>query len=137
MRRQAASKNLRAIMGVCVFAGCYTHNRMEATMGYLLLAGAIVCEVFATTMMRFSEGFSKMPPTVACVIGYVVCFTLFGRALLSIPLNIGYAVWCGVGIVATSVIAVVFFGEHLTAPIVIGTAFILVGTIIVNMAGAH
>lgn len=71
-------------------------------MGIALLAGAIACEVFATTMMKLSMGFTVLPASIACVVGYIACFGLLGRALLHIDLGVSYAVWAGLGIVATT-----------------------------------
>ena len=105
-------------------------------MGYLLLAGAIACEVFATTMMKMSSGFTVLAPSAACVGGYIACYIFLSRALLHIDLSIAYAVWCGVGIIATSVIALLLFGEQLSAPTVLGIALILVGTVLVNLCGS-
>lgn len=106
--------------------------------GYLLLGGAIICEVFATTMMKLSNGFSVLPPSAACVVGYLLCFFLLGKALVTVNLSIGYAVWAAVGIILTSIIAVVAFGDQLTAPAIFGMVLIIVGVVLVNMFGpAH
>lgn len=103
--------------------------------GYLLLGGAILCEVFATTMMKMSNGFSVLIPSVACIGGYCLCFFLLGKALVTVNLSIGYAIWAAVGIILTSIIAVVFFGDHLTVPAIIGMALIIVGVVMVNIFG--
>ena len=107
-------------------------------IGYLLLGGAIVCEVFATTMMKLSNGFTVLPPSAACVLGYCLCFFLFSKSLLTIDLSIGYAVWAAVGIILTSIVAVMLFGEQLTPPVLFGMALIIVGVVVVNMfSSAH
>lgn len=105
-------------------------------IGYLLLAGAVGCEVFGTTMMKVSNGFSQVLPTVACVAGYVACFWLLGKALTSIDLSIAYAMWAALGIVLTTVISVAAFGESLNVPMVLGMALIVVGVVVVNVFGA-
>ena len=102
-------------------------------MGYLLLAGAIGFEVFATTMLKLSNGFSALAPSIACGVGYVLCFFLLGKALEHINLNLAYALWAGIGIILTTVVALIFFGEHLTVPVVIGIALIVIGVVVVNM----
>lgn len=50
-------------------------------IAYVLLIGAIVCEIVATLSLKMSEGFSKLPPSILVVIGYVCSFTLLGLAL--------------------------------------------------------
>ena len=46
-------------------------------MHYLLLGGAIALEIFATTQLKLSEGFTKLGPSVLSLLGYGVCFFLF------------------------------------------------------------
>ena len=70
-----------------------------------LLGGAIALEIFATTQLKLSEGFTKLGPSVLSLLGYGVCFFLFSKALNRLDLGIAYATWSAVGIVATSVIA--------------------------------
>lgn len=104
--------------------------------GYLFLGGAILFEVFATTMMKISNGFTQLWPTIACGAGYVACFYLLSKALVTVDLSVGYAVWAAVGIVLTSIIAVIAFGEQLTWPAVLGMVLIIVGVVLVNLYGA-
>lgn len=107
-------------------------------MGYLLLAGAIVFEVFGTTMMKMSNGFSVILPTIACVIGYILCFFFLGKALEHIELGIAYAVWAGLGIVLTVIVALLLFGDTITLPVIIGIVLILAGVVAVNLfSSAH
>lgn len=105
-------------------------------MGYLLLAGAVVFEVFATTMMKMSNGFSVIIPTIACVLGYILCFFFLGKALEHIELSIVYAVWAGLGIVLTVIVALVIFGDAITLPVIIGIVLILAGVVTVNLFGS-
>lgn len=103
--------------------------------GYLLLGGAIICEVFATTMMKLSNGFTVLWPSIGMIVGYLLCFYCLGKALVTIPLSVGYAIWCAVGIVLTSIIAVAFFGDKLSLQAIAGIALIIVGVIMVNVFG--
>ncbi len=108
-------------------------------MGYVLLVGAICCEVFATSMMKAAGGgFTVLLPSVGCVVGYLLCFWLLGKALVTVNLSVGYAIWAALGIVLTSIIAVVMFSEQLNAPSIVGIALIVAGVVLVNMFGpAH
>ena len=103
--------------------------------GYLLLGGAILCEVFGTAMMKLANGFTALWPTIGCIAGYVLCFFLLGKALLSVNLSIAYAIWAALGIVLTTIVAVIAFGEHLTWPVIVGIALIVVGVVMVNIFG--
>lgn len=70
--------------------------------------------------------------------GYLLCFWLLGKALVTVNLSVGYAIWAALGIVLTSIIAVVMFGEQLNAPSIVDIALIVAGVVLVNMFGpAH
>ncbi len=63
---------------------------------------AIVAEVFASSMLKVSEGFSRLYPSIGVVIGYVfLSLYLLGLALKGIPLSAAYVIWSGIGIVLT------------------------------------
>ncbi|GAA2276467.1 QacE family quaternary ammonium compound efflux SMR transporter [Streptomyces ruber] len=106
-------------------------------MTYLLLFGAIAAEVIATTSMKFSEGFSKLWPSVLTAVGYVVSFYLLAQALKSMSIGTAYAIWSGVGTATVAVIGLLAFGEALTAAKVAGIALIIIGVVVLNLGGAH
>lgn len=105
-------------------------------MHYLLLGGTIALEIFATTQLKLSEGFTKLGPSVLSLLGYGVCFFLFSKALNRLDLGIAYATWSAVGIVATSVIAALAFGQKLTTAGMVGMALIVAGVLVVNLFGS-
>ena len=104
-------------------------------MQYVLLGMAIVFEIIATTLLKASEGFSKLIPAAGCVVFYILCFYSFSKALLKIDLWVAYATWCAGGIVATTVIAAVVFGQKLNTVGVIAVVMIVVGCVILNLYG--
>ena len=104
-------------------------------MQYVLLGMAIVFEIIATTLLKASERFSKLIPAAGCVVFYILCFYSFSKALLKIDLGVAYATWCAGGIVATTVIAAVVFGQKLNTVGVIAVVMIVVGCVILNLYG--
>jgi small multidrug resistance pump len=102
-------------------------------MKYVMLAVAIVAEVVATTAMKQSEGFSRLPWTVVSVVGYAVAFYFLSQTLKSIPTGIAYAIWSGVGIVLISAAAWAFQGQKLDTPAVIGMGLIISGVVVMNV----
>ncbi|HPE08065.1 MAG TPA: SMR family transporter [Smithellaceae bacterium] len=100
---------------------------------YILLTGAILLEVAATTAMKSSEGFSKLVPSIICGIGYVLSFCLLAQTLKSIPTGIAYAIWSGVGIVLISVIAWIFHGQRLDWGAISGMFLIVCGVVVINI----
>lgn len=102
-------------------------------MYWLFLGVAIVAEVFASSMLKVSEGFSRLYPSIGVVIGYVLSFYLLGLALKGIPLSAAYAIWSGIGIILTAAISVFFFGQKVDVGGLIGISFILIGVIVLSL----
>ncbi|GHA17747.1 QacE family quaternary ammonium compound efflux SMR transporter [Streptomyces tauricus] len=106
-------------------------------MGYVLLAGAIAAEVAATTAMKYSDGFSRLWPSVLTALGYVVAFLLLAQTLKTVSVGTAYAIWAGLGTAAIVVIGVVFLGEGLSFTKFAGVALIIGGVVVLNLSGAH
>jgi small multidrug resistance pump len=100
---------------------------------YALLAIAIVAEVIATSAMRASEGFSRLLPATAVVIGYGIAFYCLSLTLKTIPVGIVYAVWSGAGIVLITLVAVVLYRQVPDVPAIIGLGLIIAGVAVLNM----
>lgn len=105
-------------------------------MQYILLGAAIMLEIFATTLLKYSEGFTKIFPTAVSIMLYVLCYYFFSKALEKINLGIAYATWCGIGIVATAITSAVLFKQNLTLSGGIGIILIISGCVILNLFGA-
>ncbi|MDN3248688.1 multidrug efflux SMR transporter [Streptomyces sp. ZSW22] len=106
-------------------------------MGYLLLAGAIAAEVAGTTAMKYSEGFSKLGPSLLTALAYVLSFALLAQTLKVLAVGTAYAIWAGVGTAAIAAIGVLFMGEGMTVTKAAGIALIIVGVVVLNLGGAH
>ncbi|SFE44920.1 small multidrug resistance pump [Actinacidiphila alni] len=106
-------------------------------MPYLLLALAIVSEVGATSCLKLTDGYTRLLPTIAVAVGYVVSFVLLGRALKDIPVSVAYAVWSGAGTAAVAAIGAVAFGEALGPLQWLGIALVIVGVVVLNVHGSH
>ncbi|WP_304133810.1 multidrug efflux SMR transporter [Limosilactobacillus coleohominis] len=104
-------------------------------MGYFQLAIALVMEVIGTNFMKASVGFSKPIPTLLTIIAYVTCFYSFAQCLKEINLSIAYATWGGLGIILTTVVAVVVWHNRVTIPELIGIGLIVIGVVICNVSG--
>ncbi|MCD9031406.1 QacE family quaternary ammonium compound efflux SMR transporter [Luteimonas sp. Y-2-2-4F] len=102
-------------------------------MSWLHLAVAIVAEVVATSMLKASDGFSRLWPSLVVVVGYGVAFYFLSLTLRTIPVGIAYAVWSGAGIVLVSLIAWLGFGQKLDAPALLGIALIVAGVLVLNL----
>ncbi|MDO0932155.1 multidrug efflux SMR transporter [Streptomyces sp. NBC_00457] len=106
-------------------------------MGYLTLIGAIAAEVAATTAMKYSDGFSKLWPSLLTFLGYVVSFTLLAQTLKTVGIGTAYAIWAGVGTATIAVLGLWLFDEALTFTKVAGILLIVGGVVVLNLGGAH
>ncbi|HHU0708067.1 TPA: multidrug efflux SMR transporter SsmE, partial [Serratia marcescens] len=87
---------------------------------FMYLTMAIVAEVIATTMLKASEGFTRLWPSLLVVLGYGVAFWGLSMVVKSMPLGIVYAIWSGMGIVLVSVAAVFVYQQKLDWPAIVG-----------------
>ncbi|MFF2127723.1 DMT family transporter [Streptomyces olivochromogenes] len=106
-------------------------------MGYALLAGAIASEVAATTAMKYSEGFSRLWPSLVTVLGYLIAFVLLAQCLKTVQVGTAYAIWAGAGTAVIAAIGMVFLGEALSFTKVAGILLIIGGVVVLNLGGAH
>ncbi|GEO69312.1 DMT family transporter [Levilactobacillus acidifarinae] len=102
-------------------------------MGYLYLGIAITGELVGTNLLKASAGFTRLFFTMGSLAAYVLCFYFLSLAIKTINLNIAYALWAGVGIVATTALSVLVWHEQLNPVIIFGIGFIVVGTILLNI----
>ncbi|MFJ4680049.1 MULTISPECIES: DMT family transporter [unclassified Kitasatospora] len=106
-------------------------------MPYLLLALAITSEVCATSLLKLTDGFSRLWPSLAVAVGYALSFALLGRALKHIPVSVAYAVWSGAGTAAVAAIGACFFDEALGRLQWCGLALVIAGVVLLNLRSTH
>lgn len=99
---------------------------------WLFLALAIISEVFASSMLKLSDGFSKIFPTIGVAVGFIVSFYFLSLALKTLPLGTAYAIWAGLGLVLTSVVSILFFGQKPDLMGIISIGLILLGVVLLN-----
>ena len=75
----------------------------------LLLAGLF--EVCWAVGLKFTEGFTRLWPTVGTVLAMAVSFGLLSQAMKTLPLGTAYAIWTGIGAVGTALVGIALFGE--------------------------
>ncbi|MFG3408616.1 DMT family transporter [Streptomyces sp. NPDC048142] len=108
-------------------------------MGYAygLLAAAIAAEVAGTTAMKYSEGFTRLWPSLGTAVGYLIAFTLLAQTLKTLSVGTAYAIWAGVGTAAVALIGILFLGESSGLAKITGITLIVVGVVVLNLGGAH
>jgi small multidrug resistance pump len=106
-------------------------------MPYILLAAAIAAEVAGTTAMKFSDGFSKLWPSLGTAAGYLVAFTLLAQTLKTMNVGTAYAIWAGVGTAAVAAIGMLFLDESAGLAKLAGIALVIAGVVLLSLGGAH
>ena len=99
-----------------------------------LLAAAIVFEIGGTVCMRLSDGFTRLTPSVLIFAFYAVSFALNTFVIRTLGLSVVYAVWSGVGTVATAAIGIWYFKEPATAMKLASISLIVIGVFGVHAA---
>ena len=102
---------------------------------YLVIAGLM--EVFWSTCLKFSEGFTVLKFTVLTIVGMVISFLFLSQATKVLPLGTSYAIWTGIGALGAVVVGVVIFHESLTPARLLFVALLLVGIIGLKATSGH
>ena len=96
---------------------------------WIILAIAGIFEVVWATAMKYSEGFTKLYPSVLTAVAMLISVALLSWAMKTLPLGTAYAVWTGVGAVGAAIVGVVAFNEPASALRIGCIALIVAGII--------
>lgn len=84
-------------------------------MAWTILFIAGLMEVGWAIGLKYTEGFSRLVPSVLTLASMTASVVLLGIALKTIPVGTGYAVWTGIGSVGTAILGIYLFGDPATA----------------------
>lgn len=102
---------------------------------YSALTIAILAEVFATTMLKLSDGLSNVLPTIGVLIGFSISFYALSVTLKTLSLGLAYAIWSGVCTALTAVIGILLWGELFSILKLLGLILIISGVVLLNLSG--
>ena len=100
---------------------------------WLFLILAIVAETIGTVGLPATRGFTRLGPTALVLVAYGVAFFFLAQAVKVMPVGVVYAIWSGLGIVLVALMGLVFYGQKLDWPGVIGLALILAGVLVLHL----
>ncbi|MFT0803504.1 multidrug efflux SMR transporter [Bacillus swezeyi] len=100
--------------------------------GIIFLAAAILSEVFGSTMLKLSEGFSAPGPVAGVVAGFAASFTFLSFSLKTMSLSSAYATWAGTGTALTAAIGYFMFNEPFSMKTLFGLILIIGGVFLLN-----
>lgn len=103
-------------------------------MNWVILILAGIFEIGWAIGLKYTEGFTRLWPTVGTVLAMVISLGLLGIAMKSLPLGTAYAIWVGVGAIGTATLGIVLFGESAAAGRLLSLALIFAGIIGLKLA---
>ena len=100
---------------------------------WLLLFATILIEVAGTTCIKFSNGFTKLVPTLGVFFLYGLSFWGFSIVVKKMEVAVAYAVWAGLGVVLVACIGFIFFGDKATPFKLLFISLIVAGVVGLNV----
>ena len=105
-------------------------------MAWLILVFAGLFETGWAIGLKYTEGFTRLWPTVWTILAMAVSLWLLGIAMKSLPVGTAYSIWVGVGAVGTVILGIVLLGEPANAGRLISIAFIIAGIISLKLTSS-
>src|SRR5215813_10377819 len=107
---------------------------MSQTASWIVLLIAGLFEVGWAIGLKYTEGFSRLWPTVWTALAMLISLWLLGVAMRSLPVGTAYSSWVGVGAVGTVIMGIVLLGEPANAPRLVSVALIVAGIVGLKIA---
>ncbi|CAH0240754.1 quaternary ammonium transporter [Bacillus sp. Soil745] len=101
---------------------------------YAFLAIAILSEVFGSSMLKVSNGFKRLFPSIGVVIGMGLAFYCLSLSLITIPLGTAYAIWSGIGTALTALVGVIVYKEGFNLKKFLGLVLIIGGVVVLKLS---
>ena len=98
---------------------------------YLLIA--ILTEVVGTTMMKVSQGLTRLIPSILMFVFYAVSFIFMALALKKLEVSTAYAIWSGLGTAVIAAIGILWFQESFSILKLAGTGLVIAGVVMLNI----
>ena len=108
---------------------------MKPLLGYLFLANGIIFGIASNTLAKISDGFSKLTPSVLCIL--FMCITMFSiaKAMTGIPVGFSYSTYSGLTVTGVVLFAILKFNQIPNVYGIIGIILIIIGVVMVNYLG--
>ncbi len=102
---------------------------MKNNASWMILVVAGLFEVAWAIGLKYSEGFSRVWPSIATAGAMIVSIVLLGIAMKNLPVGTAYAAWTGIGAIGTVLLGIVLFGDSASPSRLICVALIMAGII--------
>ena len=108
---------------------------MSIFSGYVFLTVGILTGISANSFAKISDGFTKLNPTIACLIFMCICMFSLSKAMSVIPVGFTYATYGGLTITAIAIFGIIKYNQMPNIYGIIGIALIIIGVILLNTYG--
>ena len=108
---------------------------MKPITGYIFLALAISCGIAANSFAKISDGFSKLTPSVACILLMSVTMYSLAKGMSAIPVGFAYATYSAITVASILVFGIIKYNQIPNIYGIIGIILIIAGVVIVNLLG--
>lgn len=106
-------------------------------MHWLILIVAGLFETFWAICLKYSQGFTKLYPSILTVVGMTISFYLLSLSLKELPLGTAYAIWTGIGTVGTLIFGIIVFRESISIPQILCVCLIVAGIVGLKILSPH
>ncbi|CAL9425879.1 DMT family transporter [Streptomyces thermolilacinus] len=106
-------------------------------MAWVLLVVAGLLEVGWSVGMKYTDGFTRLWPSVATCLGIVASMVLLAQATRTLPIGTAYGVWVGIGAAGAAVVGMVVLGEPVTAARIFFVCLLLVAVVGLKATSGH
>ena len=103
--------------------------------GYFFLAFAIIAGIAANGYLKTTEGFTKINPTIFCVMNIIICMFCLSKAMSVIPVGFTYATYGALTITAVTLFGVFKYNQSPNLYGILGLVLIILGVILLNTLG--
>jgi quaternary ammonium compound-resistance protein SugE len=101
---------------------------------WVLIVLAGILETVWALGLKYSDGFTRLWPSVLTIVAMICSFILLSTAMKSLPVGTAYAVWVGIGVLGTVIFGVILLGEPVTVQRIAGIVLLLAGIIALKLA---
>ena len=108
---------------------------MKPFMGYIILAIGIITGIAANSLGKISDGFTKLTPTIACLILMSITMFSLAKAMTIIPVGFAYSTYSGLTVTGVLVFAMLKYNQIPNLYATVGIILIVIGVVMVNYLG--
>ena len=108
---------------------------MKPLTGYIFLFIAISCGIAANSFAKISDGFTKLTPSIACILFMCVTMVTLAKGMTVIPVGFAYATYSATQVAAILLFGMIYYNQMPNLYGAIGIILIIAGVLIVNLLG--